>query len=101
MLQFSMVFFFPSRRRHTIRTGDWSSDVCSTDLALAAAAASALAASSQNPARVSTVLRSSTRSEERRVGKECRFRGSWFYLKNKKKVIKVQEIFLNSLSTGR
>src|SRR5256885_2352539 len=27
------VFFFSSRRRHTILQGDWSSDVCSSDLA--------------------------------------------------------------------
>src|SRR6266581_5359667 len=27
-----MVFFFSSRRRHTRWTGDWSSDVCSSDL---------------------------------------------------------------------
>src|SRR4051794_41815937 len=26
------IFFFPSRRRHTRWTGDWSSDVCSSDL---------------------------------------------------------------------
>src|SRR4051794_9641976 len=26
------LFFFSSRRRHTIWTGDWSSDVCSSDL---------------------------------------------------------------------
>src|SRR5438105_8204921 len=26
------VFFFPSRRRHTRSTRDWSSDVCSSDL---------------------------------------------------------------------
>src|SRR5256885_7154193 len=26
------VFFFSSRRRHTILQGDWSSDVCSSDL---------------------------------------------------------------------
>src|SRR6266581_5040436 len=26
-------FFFSSRRRHTRWTGDWSSDVCSSDLA--------------------------------------------------------------------
>src|SRR5690348_6711013 len=25
------LFFFSSRRRHTIWTGDWSSDVCSSD----------------------------------------------------------------------
>src|SRR6266536_4747965 len=26
------IFFFSSRRRHTISTRDWSSDVCSSDL---------------------------------------------------------------------
>src|SRR6266581_9645196 len=29
-----IFFFFSSRRRHTRWTGDWSSDVCSSDLAL-------------------------------------------------------------------
>src|SRR2546426_6683911 len=28
----SLVFFFSSRRRHTRLQGDWSSDVCSSDL---------------------------------------------------------------------
>src|SRR5215467_5401012 len=28
----SVFFFFSSRRRHTILQGDWSSDVCSSDL---------------------------------------------------------------------
>src|SRR6266487_5467463 len=28
----SIFFFFSSRRRHTRWTGDWSSDVCSSDL---------------------------------------------------------------------
>src|SRR5256885_5027323 len=30
-----LFFFFSSRRRHTILQGDWSSDVCSSDLMLA------------------------------------------------------------------
>src|SRR5690348_17641869 len=30
---FFFFFFFSSRRRHTRWTGDWSSDVCSSDLA--------------------------------------------------------------------
>src|SRR5256885_12920493 len=30
-----MLFFFSSRRRHTRLQGDWSSDVCSSDLASA------------------------------------------------------------------
>src|SRR6266581_7990517 len=29
-----MYFFFSSRRRHTSWTGDWSSDVCSSDLGI-------------------------------------------------------------------
>src|SRR5438876_6701070 len=31
-LLFIFFFFFSSRRRHTRWTGDWSSDVCSSDL---------------------------------------------------------------------
>src|SRR6266487_5516392 len=30
--RFMLFFFFSSRRRHTRWTGDWSSDVCSSDL---------------------------------------------------------------------
>src|SRR5688500_20163689 len=33
-----MLFFFSSRRRHTRLQGDWSSDVCSSDLLEALAA---------------------------------------------------------------
>src|SRR5437762_10535817 len=29
---YQLFFFFPSRRRHTRSIGDWSSDVCSSDL---------------------------------------------------------------------
>src|SRR5690348_17450754 len=32
MFFFFFFFFFSSRRRHTRWTGDWSSDVCSSDL---------------------------------------------------------------------
>src|SRR5438094_3392250 len=32
---FIFFFFFSSRRRHTRSYGDWSSDVCSSDLAFA------------------------------------------------------------------
>src|SRR5215467_14672672 len=35
-------FFFSSRRRHTRLQGDWSSDVCSSDLGKAVATAAAL-----------------------------------------------------------
>src|SRR5690554_7574597 len=97
---FCFLFFFSSRRRHTRCGRDWSSDVCSSDLVnlqdpstytaspFAAVRAATLAqtsvpwlealgerhnnvgkdASSQNVAM--------KRSEERRVGKECRSRWS-------------------------
>src|SRR5688500_19369146 len=31
-MDLSIIFFFSSRRRHTRLQGDWSSDVCSSDL---------------------------------------------------------------------
>src|SRR6266850_6161881 len=34
-MRFVVFFFFSSRRRHTRLQGDWSSDVCSSDLAAA------------------------------------------------------------------
>src|SRR5207248_8840706 len=33
LAHFEHIFFFSSRRRHTRSYGDWSSDVCSSDLA--------------------------------------------------------------------
>src|SRR5437763_1357816 len=35
IMQYVIFFFFSSRRRHTRYIGDWSSDVCSSDLAWA------------------------------------------------------------------
>src|SRR5438876_12421036 len=63
--------FFSSRRRHTRWTGDWSSDVCSSDLwrispFIAGKSRTSLGWSSR---------RGPERSEERRVGKECRSGG--------------------------
>src|SRR5688572_33272135 len=79
-------FFFSSRRRHTRFDCDWSSDVCSSDLG----AGRPLRCTSQRPA--STAARSAfmsstarsthcSRSEERRVGKECRSRRSAYHYK--------------------
>src|SRR5437879_12287412 len=34
-MMYTLFFFFSSRRRHTRYIGDWSSDVCSSDLARA------------------------------------------------------------------
>src|SRR5438876_8265102 len=39
------LFFFSSRRRHTRWTGDWSSDVCSSDLIGTGSKSSSLIAS--------------------------------------------------------
>src|SRR5437762_13425874 len=69
-------FFFSSRRRHTRYIGDWSSDVCSSDLFCGSWDATKgvpylVAAFSRLVERGVTVL---PRSEERRVGKECRSR---------------------------
>src|SRR5207249_8850878 len=77
-------FFFSSRRRHTRSKRDWSSDVCSSDLgALCRAGARAPAGSPGRSVREASRVRRShpvgvaavPRSEERRVGKECRSRG--------------------------
>src|SRR5256885_9762255 len=94
-------FFFSSRRRHTRLQGDWSSDVCSSDLldptgkriSLAAFNAAPHAATdsvrglieahgqsldiTEFPAMMELVTEG--RSEERRVGKECRSRWSPYH----------------------
>src|SRR5439155_17306618 len=70
-------FFFSSRRRHTRWPRDWSSDVCSSDLLATGHPAVALwppghsraAQDAETPGRSRGF-----RSEERRVGKECRSR---------------------------
>src|SRR5256885_3328779 len=96
-------FFFSSRRRHTRLQGDWSSDVCSSDLPFVRALKSpdsalrttltSLLAKVNSPtehAELVAHLRSSDsqlrqlaarglRSEERRVGKECRSRWSPYH----------------------
>src|SRR5690242_21383801 len=97
----SISFFFSSRRRHTRLTCDWSSDVCSSDLEPVRAhdpdllAAQPLAQGLQHAdlivdavdalSAAGRVLKhdvpplgadDALRSEERRVGKECRSRWS-------------------------
>src|SRR2546430_685427 len=99
------LFFFSSRRRHTRFDCDWSSDVCSSDLYYSSMQgrfssvdpllASARPASPQSWNRYTYTLNnplrfidpagampqnpSSSRSEERRVGKECRSRWSPYH----------------------
>src|SRR5688572_32562473 len=97
------MFFFSSRRRHTRFDCDWSSDVCSSDLVpyemsgtLEQATRSAAQAAASFEGAEPVVLLSPAcasfdqfrnfelrgaafrdlRSEERRVGKECRSRWS-------------------------
>src|SRR5689334_23717100 len=104
-LYFSFFFFFfSSRRRHTRWNCDWSSDVCSSDLISfqglprsAEPPSPSFLNASRNPCSVgvaafseffSNVIRGGTtieRSEERRVGKECRSRWSPYDEKKKKK----------------
>src|SRR2546422_5217809 len=96
-------FFFSSRRRHTRCSRDWSSDVCSSDLGKRAVelAKQVLAKDPDNPAWMDTLavayaeaadftlavawekhaLQNAPppRSEERRVGKECRSRWSPYH----------------------
>src|SRR5262245_63435223 len=96
---FVFFFFFSSRRRHTRCLSDWSSDVCSSDLArrprrgrergpafealdrvharrLGSRARVPLVAASLHPRARPLRRRDRVRSEERRVGKECRSRGA-------------------------
>src|SRR5437016_10389865 len=90
------LFFFSSRRRHTRLVSDWSSDVCSSDLRktsngvsfLGPSGASVWGTVALDPKRRAVYLatgnafsepdvgRTDARSEERRVGKECRSRWS-------------------------
>src|SRR5690348_18151511 len=94
-----VFFFFSSRRRHTRWTGDWSSDVCSSDLNVADNQVGPLLSKLKtcfdkfrtyvseiptddeqglNTEEDSSIMlfNMPARSEERRVGKECRSRWS-------------------------
>src|SRR5687768_17663581 len=83
-----LFFFFSSRRRHTRCSRDWSSDVCSSDLIPAPSimmeperggTTPAMALSSVDlPAPFGPVTNRISRSEERRVGKECRYWWLWY-----------------------
>src|SRR5206468_8541224 len=86
-----MCFFFSSRRRHTISDRDWSSDVCSSDLDRVTRELYIADVGEGTHEEVDVQRAASTggenygwnimegiacRSEERRVGKECRSRWS-------------------------
>src|SRR5690625_7494025 len=79
----TLLFFFSSRRRHTRWPRDWSSDVCSSDLTSFRSnrsTADATRVRSGGWTDAATVSSASLcRSEERRVGKECRSRWSVYH----------------------
>src|SRR5688500_20225560 len=82
---FVLLFFFSSRRRHTRLQGDWSSDVCSSDLRGQPEGVSPRRSRDEEGASTLVVDdRLGPRSEERRVGKECRARWS-AYQENEKR----------------
>src|SRR5438045_9565617 len=98
-----VLFFFSSRRRHTRCLSDWSSDVCSSDLLRAPARAARrhfrahdlLHGSLCSPHRQGHPRRLHCRSEERRVGKECRSRWSPYDYKKKEEKCKIEYMELH------
>src|SRR5437764_15311464 len=90
-----MFLFFSSRRRHTRYIGDWSSDVCSSDLRSPSATSikcSAWSGSAVSSMRRRISLRLRKRSEERRVGKEGRYRGAPHHEQNEDDTVKARAI---------
>src|SRR5205807_7238825 len=75
---FFFFFFFSSRRRHTRLQGDWSSDVCSSDLPAPPSPQAPWSFSNRCWSECDT-CKHPHRSEERRVGKECRSRWSPYH----------------------
>src|ERR1039457_6588335 len=69
--------FFSMRKGHTKLQGDWSSDVCSSDLTIMTASIRGTPSTSRGTPPQS--VRTAMRSEERRVGKECRSRWSPYH----------------------
>src|SRR5439155_16788836 len=74
-----LCFFFSSRRRHTRWPRDWSSDVCSSDLRRLNTHRRVFslletACIEEDAHAFAHSLNAFVRSEERRVGKECRSR---------------------------
>src|SRR2546429_9419007 len=111
----SFFFFFSSRRRHTRCSRDWSSDVCSSDLGDHHSAVGKIQSIKTNQRQEEGIVSlgdvldarligivaeivevdvaceiAAVRSEERRVGEECRSRWSPYHLKKKKKDVVVK-----------
>src|SRR5438309_11710880 len=89
LIRILFFFFFSSRRRHTRWNCDWSSDVCSSDLIRPSCAWCIAPVDGYSRTRVESIRYPlaavvALRSEERRVGKECRSRWSPDHSKKKK-----------------
>src|SRR5690554_7975869 len=96
-------FFFSSSRRHTRCGRDWSSDVCSSDLRSSRAPGRCGKRCDRAPRGYRPWWRSGSppgRSEERRVGKECRSRWSPYHQKKKKKKKQEQLAMNNIIATN-
>src|ERR1043165_10009759 len=79
-----LVFFFKQKTACEIWRRDWSSDVCSSDPYEFNTAFPAPPTMPMRAPANSGVLMNSYRSEERRVGKECRSRWTPYHYKKKK-----------------
>src|SRR6478672_12136472 len=74
----SSIFFFSSRRRHTRSDRDWSSDVC-LPISRARQHEQREVVARGEARRDGVRYPGDVRSEERRVGKECRSRWSPYH----------------------
>src|SRR5450755_4733116 len=76
-VELSQYFFFSSRIRHTRWTGDWSSDVCSSDLHIALKSNfGPYSSKAPSPHTGNCSCIHPGRSEERRVGTDFRSRSA-------------------------
>src|SRR3989339_1141755 len=95
-------FFFSSRRRHTRSDRDWSSDVCSSDLRRHETEDGRSQPAVPAPqGQVERPESSRMRSEERRVGKECRSRWSPYHSKKNAKQYSIGKYNIHVLNTRR
>src|SRR3546814_4548959 len=65
------IFFFKQKTAYEMRISDWSSDVCSSDLARIPSMEEILASIRRIISEDGDEAEEEARSEERRVGKEC------------------------------
>src|SRR6187399_3656358 len=93
------LFFFKQKTAYELTASDWSSDVCSSDLVSDSVAATLPKDPAARLKWFDAVPEWQTRSEERRVGKECSLlcRSRWLPYHLKKKLILLLMPTLNFL----